>query len=78
MVLGFAIVLTMICMTSHNVLASREQNVMLGAVFGLIAGCLEMQSFKAASPNRQVRRSIPQPVRRLVAGTPPRPGLSAP
>jgi O-antigen ligase len=51
---SFAIVTTMVCMTGHNVITSREHNVMLGVCCGLLAGCLQMQH-----PPSRHRRPLP-------------------
>jgi O-antigen ligase len=63
LVMGYAIVFAVTCLASHGVLTSREQNVVLGTCFGLLAACLELRTAAAASRRTLVRPGMP-PARR--------------
>jgi O-antigen ligase len=65
---GVALVVASLCFTSHNVLSSRENPLLLGIAFGLLAGCREL---KAAAEGTR-RKAATMAARRTLAPGPTR------
>jgi O-antigen ligase len=68
--LGCAIVVSMVCLMSHGVLASREINVILGVCFGMLSGSMELARANAQAPRGIAQRSRATPPTGLAAQRP--------
>jgi hypothetical protein len=68
--LGCAIVVTLVCLTSHSVLGSREINIMLGICFGLLSGSTDLARASARAPLRTAQSPRRVPPKNLVKPQP--------